>query len=169
MEKILYTDIGPTGKKYEKGDWKEFAIHNEKEIKGFFGEYRFLSNFGKARVFLDNVEYPRVENAYQAAKRNINDREGFVECTGLESIEKNKDFGLDKDWHERKYEVMKDLLYQKFNSELNSKNVELLLETGNMYLEEMNWWGDTYWGTNKNSGGENMLGKLLMEIRESLK
>jgi predicted NAD-dependent protein-ADP-ribosyltransferase YbiA (DUF1768 family) len=29
----------------------------------------------------------------------------------------------------------------------------------------MNWWGDTFWGTDKDGKGENMLGRLLMEVR----
>ena len=37
-------------------------------IDRFDGEYRFLSNFWYARVSLDGVVYPYVENAYQAAK-----------------------------------------------------------------------------------------------------
>lgn len=37
-------------------------------IKEFQGEYRWLSNFWPARVVLDGVEYPTVENAYQASK-----------------------------------------------------------------------------------------------------
>ena len=63
---------------------------------------------------------------------------------------------------------MKNLLYQKFDPEINSENMRLLLETKNKHLEEMNWWGDVYWGTDENGKGENMLGKLLMEIRENM-
>jgi predicted NAD-dependent protein-ADP-ribosyltransferase YbiA (DUF1768 family) len=37
-------------------------------ITSFKGKYGFLSNFMDAKVMLDGMEYPSVENAYQAAK-----------------------------------------------------------------------------------------------------
>lgn len=37
-------------------------------ITGFFGRYRFLSNFHEQTVVLDGVEYPTNEHAFQAAK-----------------------------------------------------------------------------------------------------
>ena len=47
------------------------------------------------------------------------------------------------------------------NAALNT----LLQETQNKYLEETNHWNDTFWGV-CNGIGENMLGKILMEIRK---
>ena len=53
----------------------------------------------------------------------------------------------------------------KFNiPELKQK----LLETGNTELVEGNTWGDTFWGV-YNVEGENILGRLLMKVREELK
>ena len=43
-----------------------------------------------------------------------------------------------------------------------------LLETGDVYLEETNTWGDVFWGV-CNGKGENMLGQVLMLIRDELK
>lgn len=40
--------------------------------------------------------------------------------------------------------------------------------TGDAELIEGNNWGDTFWGV-CNGRGENMLGKLLMEIRDYLR
>jgi len=47
----------------------------------------------------------------------------------------------------------------------------LLLATEDAVLEEGNWWGDTYWGVcpSGSGNGENMLGRLLMQVREELK
>ena len=50
------------------------------------------------------------------------------------------------------------------------KNVDLrymLIGTGNMYIEETNNWGDTYWGV-CNGVGKNVLGKLLMRVRKDI-
>ena len=51
------------------------------------------------------------------------------------------------------------------------KNVteqEMLLETGDAYLEETNYWKDTYWGK-CNGVGLNNLGEMLMKIRDNLR
>ena len=63
---------------------------------------------------------------------------------------------------------------ETFNTKLNPENYQKLLETGSKHLEEVNYWGDTFWGVHKNDSsepgvGENNLGRLLMEIRESRK
>ncbi len=169
MRKLLYTEIGPTGSEYKKGDWEDFAIHDEYEIKGFFGKYRFLSNFWPAKVFLDEVLYTSVELAYQAAKWKPQDREYFQSCTELESVDYNRQYKPngyeDNIWNIKKNEIMFDLLKQKFDKDLNPENFKKLKETGNKYLEEMNWWGDLYWGKNKDGDGQNMLGIMLMNIR----
>lgn len=170
--KILYTKIGPTGGPYKKGDWEKCAIHNEKEIKGFFGEYRFLSNFWPAQIVLDTVQYRSVELAYQAAKWSPGKREYFLNCSELESIDYNRtntpDGYTPEEWDRKKFEIMKDLIQQKFDSNINPENYQKLLQTGNRYLEELNWWGDTYWGTDQKGNGQNMLGKILMEVREQV-
>jgi len=45
---------------------------------------------------------------------------------------------------------------------------ERLLDTHNLELIEGNNWDDTYWGI-CNGRGRNMLGMLLMEVRDILK
>jgi ribA/ribD-fused uncharacterized protein len=190
--KILYNEIGPLGTPYQKGDWKKFAIHTDTEVKGFFGDYQFLSNFWPCHVILDGISYKSVELAYQASKWKAGaDREYFTRCTSLQSIEYNRtragisaitqtgsgasvDGGAHvsapngythDEWNAVKVSIMKSLLEQKFDVELNPELCARLLATGTKHLEEMNWWGDTFWGTDKEGKGENMLGKLLMEVR----
>lgn len=60
------------------------------------------------------------------------------------------------------YEIVKAKFTQ--NEDLKQR----LLETGDMYLEEGNTWGDRTWGT-INGKGQNRLGKILMKVREELK
>lgn len=43
------------------------VLKREDAITGFFGEYRYMSNFWYAKVRLDSTIYPTVEHAYQAA------------------------------------------------------------------------------------------------------
>jgi predicted NAD-dependent protein-ADP-ribosyltransferase YbiA (DUF1768 family) len=110
-----------------------------------------------------------VELAYQAAKWKSENRGYFNTCTELESINynrENKPNGyIDEIWNIKKDEIMFDLLKQKFNKDLNPENYEKLQETGDKYLGEMNWWGDTYWGKDKDGNGQNMLGVILMQVR----
>lgn len=175
-EKILFDERGlKPGTAFEKGQWHEIATHSDTEIKGFFGEYRFLSNFWPAKVFLDGEEYATSENAYQAAKYKKESRTFLKSCTPKEAIafvrENAPDGQSEEDWNAKKFEVMRNLLVQKFDKNLNPENYEKLKATGKKYLEETNYWEDVYWGVHKTAKdevgtGENNLGKILMEVRE---
>jgi hypothetical protein len=162
---------------YEKEQWREIATHNEKEIRGFFGDYRFLSNFWPAKVFFDGEEYATTENAYQAAKYLKTQRAYFKTCTPKEAAKYTRTNPMNAytpaEWSEMKFAVMHDLLVQKFDPVLNPENHEKLRSTGSRYLEEANYWEDKYWGVHKTDAGEsgegeNNLGKLLMKIRVDL-
>jgi len=157
--------------------WKKIASHNDTEIRGFFGQYRFLSNFWPAKVFLDGEEYSCSENAYQAAKYKREYRTYFRTCSprdAVKFVEENHEGKYShEEWNSIKLEIMKKLLVQKFDKNLNPDNYKKLVDTGNKYLEEANDWEDTYWGVNKGDKnepgiGENNLGKLLMEVRDEL-
>lgn len=70
------------------------------------------------------------------------------------------------DWHDKKFDVMRDGIRLKFlpGTSLSEK----LLSTGDAVLIEWAPW-DEYWGSGKTGNGENNLGKLLMERRRFLK
>lgn len=175
IKKVLFDEQGlQPGTPYEKGQWKHIASHNDSEIKGFFGDYRFLSNFWPAKVFLDEIEYSCVENAYQAAKYPHENRGYFVTCTSKNAIkfviENPIKESFVKEWDMVKVGVMKKLLLQKFNKSQNPELYQKLQETNTKYLEETNYWGDIFWGVHKSNVeeegvGQNNLGKLLMDIR----
>lgn len=177
-EKIIFDEQGlKPGTPYEKGQWEKIAVHNDKEIKGFFGKYRFLSNFWPAKVFLEGEEYKYTENAYQASKYEKELRNKLKECSPREAISFVRENPIGKytleEWNKIKLDIMRELLIQKFDKELNPENYKKLKETENKYLEETNYWDDKYWGVSKSDAkeegvGENNLGKLLMEIRSSL-
>ena len=138
--------------------------HDEKNIKGFFGEYRWLSNFYKCIVAFDSKFYPSSENGYQAAKTLDHElREHFQEITPFQSKKESHKLNIRENWDEIRYDIMSSLVFDKFyrNQELREK----LLATGDKYLEETNYWDDTYWGV-CNGVGENNLGKILMKVRD---
>jgi ribA/ribD-fused uncharacterized protein len=142
-------------------------VVDDYSLKGFFGEYSFLSNFEPCNVVFEGDLYPSSENAFQAAKAMWADRAQFTTCTAAESKKLGSKVAMNVDkWEQRKLKVMRNVLWDKFtrNPELREK----LLATGNKILEETNWWGDVYWGV-CGGYGENKLGKLLMEIRTNLR
>lgn len=174
--KPLYTEVSPfpNGEQYHADGWREIPgiIHDETQVKGFFGEYRWLSNFGPAVIVLDGVTYDSAEKAYQAAKWQPEDRTYFQQCTNQEAIKYNRTHrpnGYSAEvWDTLKVDIMRFLLQQKYDPSRNPENAARLIQTGDRYLEETNWWRDTFWGKNLAGEGQNQLGQLLMEIRARL-
>lgn len=85
----------------------------------------------------------------------------------VDVINQNKKLKIRPDWDNVRVDVMKKALKYKFK---NADLEELLLETDDKQLIE-NSPNDLFWGNGYRSGGngQNMLGKLLMELRESIK
>lgn len=142
-------------------------------ITGFFGRYRFLSNFHEQTVVLDGVEYPTNEHAFQAAKTLNPEEREIIRLAPKPADAKNlggpKSKGgivtLREDWELVKIGIMYDLNLQKFSK---SPLKERLLSTDDAYLEETNTWKDIFWGV-CNGVGQNWLGKILMQVREALR
>lgn len=133
----------------------------------FRGAFRFLSNFHPAVVTLDGVEYRTVENAYQAAKSDSRTHRNLCRVGSPGDAKRiGQQVTLRPDWDDVKDGVMLDLLRQKFAHEDLGR---LLRWTNNAILREGNSWGDTYWGVDHVKGGQNKLGKLLMQVREELR
>lgn len=137
-------------------------------IKGFQGQYRWLSNFWPCIIIYDGVEFKSTEAAYQAAKFPKEWWGTFSKFSGTEAYKAKNLAKIHKDsivegFHLYKLNVMEELSYLKYSS----KNLILqnkLIATGSRYLEETNSWKDTYWGV-CNGIGQNNLGKILMEVR----
>ena len=149
--------------------WKDRTIgwcHDDKNIKGFFDEYRYLSNFHLCEVLFEGVLYPSSENAYMAAKTtDLESRKQFETIKPREAKELGMKIKLRDNWDQIKFQVMYDILLDKFtrNSDLRQE----LLDTGDKFLEETNYWGDVIWGV-CDGKGQNNLGLTLMKIRDIL-
>lgn len=139
-------------------------------IRGFTGEYRFLSNFYPAKVYLGDIQFSTVEHAYQASKVfDIKIKKGIAKLNANQASKVKKlgrELPMRGDWDDIKLSVMEDLVRQKFT--LNTNLGEKLLATGDSYIEETNNWGDTFWGVYRGVG-QNNLGKILMMIRSEIK
>lgn len=147
-----------------------YAEHVDGKISGFFGVFRFLSNFYpcKEGVWFDELVYPSVEHAYQAAKWPRNLRNQFLECTAGQSkrLGKTAPFFNAKKWTKKKYDLMYALNWSKYTNDHVLK--KKLMEMEGYQLEERNSWGDTDWGVDEKGEGQNNLGKILMQIRDKL-
>lgn len=137
-------------------------------IAAFNGEFRWLSNFWPVSITCaDGITYPSSEHAYMASKTlDINIRR---EVATLKTAGDAKRFGrkikLRADWEEVKRNEMLSVLRLKFQDPLLRIK---LINTGDARLIEGNTWGDTYWGVCKGQG-QNVLGQLLMLVRDELK
>jgi N-glycosidase YbiA len=136
------------------------------KVKGFFGQYRFLSNFATVKIRYAGLLFPTVEHAYVAAKTLDPQKHRYVAAIEFpgEAKQYGKRIELRPNWDVIKFYFMRDFLIQKFIQEPYQTK---LLNTGNAHLEETNYWGDTVWGV-CNGVGENNLGKLLMRVRKGL-
>jgi len=140
-------------------------------IDKFDGKYRYLSNFYTCPVLYDGRVYPSGEHAYQAAKTLSNrERIKISECaTPGQAKRMGQSVKLRPNWEEKKTTIMYRIVKWKF--EHNGMLRKKLLETGNAKLIEGNNWGDTEWGMVWIDGewqGENLLGKILMDVRAEL-
>lgn len=149
-----------------------YAFEDNTKINGFFGTNRFLSNFFPAPVDFMGVQYPSVENAYQAAK-TLDHKQRLLVLNYTPALAKKfgKAVAIRPDWQKVKRAIMFHLVMQKFSK---GPLRDRLLFTGTKNLEESNDWKDVYWGVyykeinNKwvNMGGTNHLGTLLMRVRQ---
>ena len=138
-------------------------------IERFEGQYWWLSNFYPCMVTDSRgFEYASVEHAYQAAKASTEAERARIAKATSAAVAKRRaaKLVLAPDWPDRKIPVMRELLRSKFAP--GSELAEKLLATGDAELAEGNDWEDTFWGVYQGAG-ENHMGKLLMELRASLR
>lgn len=138
-----------------------------KKIESFIGEYRFLSNFAPSEIEVDGHSYATVEHAFQALKTENPTEQEIVRSARTPGQAKKLGRGvtLRADWNTARVGVMKMLLEKKFADKVLRAE---LLATADAELVEGNYWNDFFWGVCRGRG-ENWLGKLLMEIRSSIR
>lgn len=138
-------------------------------IKEFQGEFRWLSNFTQVAIELDGRIFSSVEHAYMSAKSDDEDWKNFCENTfSAGQVKKaSRSIALVDNWEDIKVDIMRECIDQKFNQQFFKAK---LLATGDTIIQEGNMWNDKFWGVCLKTGkGKNILGKLIMEKRESLK
>lgn len=142
-------------------------------IHEFKDKYRWLSNMTTfEKPFIHNgLRYRTNEHFYVAMKSK--DTHVRIAVTEIISPGKVKRFGrifdIRDDWDEIRIPTMLEGLRYKFSID-NPVLRQKLIDTGDMYIQEGNTWGDSFWGyCFIDEMGKNNLGKLLMQIREEIR
>jgi len=128
----------------------------------------WFSNMVPDEITIDDITYPSVENYYQAMKSE--DRavhKHFATLSPSNAKWEGRKLPLRENWEKLKRIYMFNALLVKFEK---PEWMEKLLNTGNEKIIEWNNWNDKIWGVSiVDNEGENILGILLMNIREGLK
>ena len=137
-------------------------------INSFNGPHEFLSNFYRHPLpMFDGCTAKTLEHAFQAMK--MAQQEDYYKILSCETPGQAKRLArklqMRQDWEEVKSAVMLSLLRKKFKA---GPLKDMLLATGDAELVEGNTWGDKFWGVCEGEG-KNVLGRLLMVVREEVK
>ncbi|CAG1022937.1 N-glycosidase YbiA [Methylococcales bacterium] len=149
----------------------------EKELRFYRANekpYGAFSNLYRRPIKFEGIEYPTAEHAYQAGKARKEAVRDWILSAPSPSLVAMAAHGLytwdiAPNWSKTKFDRMKRVLLAKYGQHDDLK--QLLLGTGNARLVESatvdnavnRLWGEV------NGVGRNMLGTLLMEVREELR
>ena len=132
-----------------------------------FGEF---SNFADAPIDLDGQRWPTVEHYFQAQKFLDKAYRSKIRKTSspmqAARLGRDRSQKLRPEWESIKLGIMRRAVMAKFDQHPELK--EILIATGDAKIIEHTA-NDTFWGDGGNGLGKNMLGRILMEVRELLK
>lgn len=133
--------------------------------------YKFTNFYQGERIELDDISWKTAEHYFQAQKFGADFAyligKVWDQDTAREAYEvaKSNRAHWRPDWQKVKLNVMRKVLAAKFRQDEDLRKT--LCGTGNAQLVEASP-TDAYWGYGADGKGENMLGKLLMELRTEL-
>ena len=152
------------------------TLDTDKQVFFYEQDFYVLSNFSAFTLYWRDRRFYTSETAYQfekfcgvAGMEAQNVRVGILSATSAHAAfkiaEQNK--ALQRpDWDAVKVGIMRNILREK--AEQHEYVRRKLLETGDRELIEHSW-RDNFWGWGPNRDGQNMLGKLWMEVRAELR
>jgi ribA/ribD-fused uncharacterized protein len=133
-------------------------------------KYGEFSNFAAYPITLDGERWPTSEHYFQAQKfednayrQKVRNAKSPMLAARLGRDRKEK---LRRDWDSARVQVMRAAVMAKFTQHEDLR--ALLLSTGNAKLVEHTE-NDDYWGDGGDGSGKNMLGRILMQVREELR
>jgi ribA/ribD-fused uncharacterized protein len=131
-----------------------------------FGEF---SNFAAFPVKIDGKRWPTSEHYFQAQKfADAGDREEVRRAKTpaiAARLGRSRTKKIRRDWDGVRVEVMRRVLHAKFTQHAELR--ALLISTGTRRIVEHTD-NDSFWADGGDGHGQNMLGRLLMELRAQL-
>lgn len=132
--------------------------------------YFELSNFYPRSIVIDLRVWPSTEHYYQSQKfAKVLDQEIIRRAhTPAEAFYLGRHLSAERvnHWQAIKVSIMRHALREKFLQHEDLKAI--LLSTGNAIIKEKSV-VDGFWGIGAEGNGHNMMGRLLMELRGSLR
>ncbi len=143
-------------------------------IYKFADSYYFLSNFYESDIIYKGKKYKTAEHAYQSSKCKLDSEHEWIRNTpsAFQAKQFGKKVKIKDNWDNIKYDIMLNIVRDKFSQ--NNELKKMLLDTGEEFLIEGNYWHDNTWGNCtcdkcKKIRGNNWLGEILMKVRQELK
>ena len=133
-------------------------------------EYGEFSNFAEYSVTIKKKRWPTSEHYFQAQKfKDKKDQEAIRKANSpmlAARMGRDRKRNLRRDWESSKVNVMREAVLSKFTQHEDLR--ELLLSTGDARIVEHTE-NDDYWGDGGNGRGKNMLGRILMDVRQTVR
>lgn len=139
----------------------------------FYGvgdEFGAFSNFAPYPITIDGERWPTSEHYFQAQK--FDDKAYRAKIRNANSpmlaarLGRDRKQKLRRDWEAVKVDIMRAAVLAKFTQHEALRT--LLLSTGDAKLVEHTD-NDDFWGDGGNGRGKNMLGRILMQVRDQLR
>ena len=133
-------------------------------------KWKDFSNLAPYPIKLDGTLWKSSEHYYQFKKFEKTDPQFAQKIKNAPTPKDAKKLSMKNNnvpanWNDVKVKVLKVAVRKKFESYPQLK--KLLLSTGNEELIEANP-DDYFWGEGEDGSGKNIMGQILMEIREHL-
>jgi ribA/ribD-fused uncharacterized protein len=156
-----------------------FKLDTDTQVFFYEQDFYVLSNFSAFTLYWRDWRFFTSEAAYHFEKFEPPELDGlgvqlkiqhdilYAESAhdAFKIAERNRALRR-PDWDNIKVRIMRDILRAKAAQHEYVRRK--LLATGNRELIE-NSWRDDFWGWGPNRDGQNMLGKLWMEVRDELR
>ena len=152
------------------------GLDTEAEVFFYEQDFYVLSNFSAFAIKWQGRRFPTSEHAYHWEKFSPGQTAGKVYCRDaiLNASSAHDAFKLAeqwrllrrRDWDDVKVPTMRAILCAKADQHEYVRRK--LLDTGDRTLIE-NSWRDSFWGWGTDKDGQNVLGRLWMEVRAELR
>jgi ribA/ribD-fused uncharacterized protein len=133
-------------------------------------EHGCFSNFAPYPIELKGEVWPTSEHYFQAQKFAGTEHEEAIRTTRSAMIAarmgRDRKKPIRPDWEAVKDDIMREAVRAKFRQHAELR--EMLLATGDARIVEHTE-NDPYWGDAGDGSGKNMLGRILMEVRDELR